>query len=48
MEAKLELLIAKTGEQDNKIRALLQQKNKQGAALALQRRKIYEAEINRQ
>ena len=35
-------------KEDVKIKTLLQQKNKQGAMLALQRRKMYEQDLNRQ
>jgi hypothetical protein len=38
----------KTQQEDINIRALLKQKNKQGACLSLQKRKMYETELNRQ
>jgi hypothetical protein len=43
----MELCMEKTGLEDINIKALLKQKNKQGAYLALQRRKMYETELNR-
>ena len=48
IEDKLDLCIEKTKQEDLKIKNLLLQKNKNGAMLALQRRKLFETEMNRQ
>ena len=47
LEAKIEKCMENTHKEDIKIKTLLKQKNRQGAMLALQRRKLYETELNR-